>query len=414
MRRLLLTAGLILGGAWLPGRGAWAQAAPGLAREEVRFAPWFDSDPHELRPLGRLLVAAQQRTHPRFQVVMLPGPATEAYRRVQGWCGSHAAEAPDVTVLRDEWIPEFARFLQPLNSLLSAPDLAGFPEPVRRRLQYADNLYGVPWSLEAWGLFYRADLLAAAGLLAPRSWEELLMAARKIHKPPEVYAFGLPGIKDGGAAELLLQMLWAQGGDLPPLGEPQRLDRARLQEALSLYADLHTVSEPEVLSWDVDALAAFFASGSVGMIIGPRSWEKVIKAAAPELRFAVAPLPRGRVEVGRIGLEVLCVMKGTPHLQASVELVRACTTAEACEILMRLGSLPFRSDVAEKHRADQYAPYVAGLAHARGLPREDWTQPSQALSEGLLYLLTGRRSVKQSADLIAERLGGGEKLDAGQ
>jgi len=62
--------------------------------------------------------------------------------------------------------------LQPLNALLPSRDLRCYPESVKRRLCHADNLYGVPCSVQARALFYRPDVLEAAGALPPRTWDE--------------------------------------------------------------------------------------------------------------------------------------------------------------------------------------------------------------------------------------------------
>jgi ABC-type glycerol-3-phosphate transport system substrate-binding protein len=313
-----------------------------------------------------------------------------------------------VVVVRDEWLPQFAASLQPLNALLSARDLREIPEGVKRRLRFAGNLYGVPWSVDAWALFYRPDVLAAAGQLPPRTWEELVVSVRRVHRPPDLYGFGLPGIRDGGAAQLLLQLLWAQGADLPAIGESRELDLGPLAAALTLYQQLHTVAEPEVLSWDVAALGEFFAAGRLAMIVAPASLETHLRRTAPDFHFATAALPAGAARAGQVAVDLAVVLKRTTHLEASVALLKAFTTPEACAALTRLGSVPFHGALATRCLADPaLAAYVANLDAARGLPLQGWETQGAALSDGLLYLLTGRKSVGEAAELIQGRLAGG-------
>ena len=382
-----------------------------ILREELQLAVWHDGDRDGLKPIKDILLAAQ-RARPGLVVTLRVFPSANAHRQVAQWCAPGATNVPDVIILRDIWLPDFACSLQPLNALLPARDLRHIPDSIKRRLRHAGNLYGVPWLVEARALFYRPEALKAAGVLPPRTWEEALIAARRCHNPPTMYGFGLPGIRDDGAAELLLQMLWAQGADLPPVGDAAALPADRLTAALKLYDDLHEAAEPEVLSWDALALEDFFVAGRLAMVIAPKSFQDYIVANAPDLDYATVPLPAGCGPVGHIGLELACVFKGTSHRDAAVRLLRTLTTVEGCAALMKMGSIPFRKDVAAKHRLDPtYAAYIATLDHARGLPARRWASACPILSDGLFYLLTGRRTVEQAAEMILTRFAEGEPLE---
>ena len=393
----------------IAGLAACAGASP---REEIQLAVWHDGGRDDLKPLSRIILAAQ-RARPGLVVTLRVFPTANAYRQAQQWRQPGAHGVPDVVVLRDLWLPEFAGFLQPLNALLPARDLAPVPEALRARLRHAGNLYGVPWRVDARALFYRTDLFEAAGTLPPRTWEEALIAARRCHNPPAVYGFGLPGIRDAGAAELLLLLLWAHGTDAPPIERPELLCPKGLTTALQLYSDLHTVAEPEVLSWDEPALEEFFMAGRLAMLISEQSFAEDLAARAPDLEWATTPLPAGSQPAGFLGLDMACVVKGSAHHAGALTLLRAIASREGCEALMTLGSVPFRLDVAAGLRLDPaHAAYVARLEHARGLPPRRWDSARPILSDALFALLTGRKTVPEVAEFVQERFTKGEPLTA--
>lgn len=379
-----------------------------LVREAVQFAVWHSGDSRERRTINDVLSSAQ-RSRPGLSVVAEGHPGTDPYRQMQLWCKPGAAGVPDIVVLRDQWLPDFAAFLEPLNARLYATDLRSIPESVRSRLRFAGNLYGVPWQVNTLALYYRPDLLEAAGMLPPRTWEELLICARRVHNPPEVYGFGLSGNLDGGAAEALLQMLWSYGADLPALDRPSALPAEVLSRCLQLYSDLHAVAEPEVLSWNQDALEDHFLKGKLAMIVADRTFRDHLEAQTSAPKWAVTSLPAGTSPAGRLTVDMACVFKSSTHREAAAHVLRCLTTFDAITGLTKLGSVPFHTDLVRDLRLDPLqAPFSANLEQARGLPLQRWPSARDAFSEGLVYLLSGRMSVAEAADLIQKRLAEGE------
>ena len=107
---------------------------------------------------------------------------------------------PDIGQLGNTWLPELATLgaLEPLQARVDA-------SPAIQRDDYFagiwdtnvmdGQLYGVPWYVDTRLVFYRKDLLAAAGFDAPpRDWQEWQrqLAAIKQQAGPNKYAILLP------------------------------------------------------------------------------------------------------------------------------------------------------------------------------------------------------------------------------
>ncbi|MEO8802032.1 MAG: extracellular solute-binding protein, partial [Rudaea sp.] len=112
------------------------------------------------------MLPAFERAHPGVHVVVQQIPLTAAHEKL---LTAFAGDAlPDIGQLGNTWIPEFATLgaLEPLQPYANA-------SPVVHAGDYFagiwdtniidGKLYGVPWYVDTRLLFYRTDLLAAAG-----------------------------------------------------------------------------------------------------------------------------------------------------------------------------------------------------------------------------------------------------------
>jgi len=355
---------------------------------------------------------AATKAHPALRVSITDCPNADPYGEIRRrWAVAHPLNPPELVVIKDTWLPELAKYLQPLDAREAGGLLADCPEPVKQRLRFAGRTYGVPWRVDANALYYSRECFSAAGVLPPRTWDELLVAARRCHRPPAVYGFGLPGVRDSAGAELLLQLLWAQGGDLPAVGDIEALDKAAAAAALGRYQALHAVSEPEVLSWDREGLEEFFATGRIAMMVADSTFQDDLAHERPEFAFATTALPTAVTPTGAVSVEMLCAFRASRGIEAGMKVLQALTSAEASERLLEAGGVPFHRAVIESRRHDpRYAPYIANLAECRGFPVQQWGSVSEALSETLAYLLSGRKTLDEAVDALAVRLTQGEPV----
>ncbi|MCA9678887.1 MAG: extracellular solute-binding protein [Kofleriaceae bacterium] len=119
----------------------------------------------------------------------------------------------DVYVIDEPWIAEFAfaGWIRPIDELRPWADQELHPAALRSAVWH-DHLYAVPLELSANALFYRRDLLDAAGLAPPRTLEELLDAARVLQQQPDTeLLYGLL-LHVQFLHNDLYPLLWASGG----------------------------------------------------------------------------------------------------------------------------------------------------------------------------------------------------------
>ena len=146
----------------------------------------------------RQLLPEFERTHPNIRVEVQQSPWTSAQQKLLTAVAGDVT--PDVCQLGNTWVPQFAALgaLAPLDERLrtsTAIPQADYFAGIWASNRIGTAMYGVPWYVDTRLLFYRTDLLAAAGFTAPpRTWAEWsrMLAAIKAHGGADKFGVLLP------------------------------------------------------------------------------------------------------------------------------------------------------------------------------------------------------------------------------
>jgi len=161
----------------------------------------------------------------------------------------------DAVYVSSDWVPSFiaANGLQPIDSFIGGPDKGSFLnlddlQPGVSNLTFDGKVYGFPSEGDTAWLFYRKDLLDAAGLKPPATMAEMLAAAKTLTTPDR---YGLViGNKKNEAWWDFMHYFWAFGGQLfDPTTYEVTVNNAAGVKALTFYSDL--LRTDKVVSPDV-------------------------------------------------------------------------------------------------------------------------------------------------------------------
>lgn len=146
------------------------------------------------------LVKGFEREHPDIRVDVQQIPWTAAHEKLMTAFVGDAT--PDLTQLGNTWIPEFTAIgaLEPLDSMAArtpAVDSADYFPGIWDTNVMHGALYGIPWYVDTRLLFYRTDILAAAGYDSmPGSWSGWRAAMEAVQRyeagQPRRWAIFLP------------------------------------------------------------------------------------------------------------------------------------------------------------------------------------------------------------------------------
>ncbi len=410
-RRLVL-ARTLAAALWLVpaacGGGAAGHPSGGAGRERL-----------ELWALGREGEVVQEllpeflRRHPGLRIEVQQIPFVAAHEKLlTAFVGR---STPDVAQLGSTWIPELAAIgaLAGLDRQVAASRAlaAGDYFPGSWDGGVVDGrVYAVPWYVETRLLFYRRDLLAAAGCeTPPRTWStwRRCMERVKARAGPGNFAILLPVNEYPPPLALMLETgspLLRDGGRYGAFRDP------RSRQAMAFYVDLFRAGlAPAVPDYRVSNLYQLFGQGWFAMYVsGP--WDvgefRRRLPAALAGSWATAPLPvpdDAGAGAGNslVGGASLVIFRGSRHARTAWELIEYLSQpAQQARFYALIGDLPARRS-AWSDPALTADPLVRAfreqLQHAVPPPKvPEWEQIANLIWERAEGVVAGRQGLDQA------------------
>ena len=155
------------------------------------------------------------------------------------------------------------------------------------------TIWAIPDLASARAMYYNVDILEAAGVEVPTTWDELKAACEKIKAyDSEIYPWGIDMTTDEGQAAFAYY-IWNNGGDFTDADGNWTLNSPENVEAINYAIDLVnsglTNSDPATdTRYDLQDM---FGAGKVAMMIGPNSIPTYIADGGSTINYAFAPIP---------------------------------------------------------------------------------------------------------------------------
>ena len=172
---------------------------------------------------------------------------------------------PDVLMIDNPDVQQIAATggLSPLSDY--DVDTSGFAQGFLDAGTYDGEVYGIGPTANTIGLFYNVDVLAAAGIEPPTTWDELKEAALALTSGDQYgVAFSAPNNYEG--TWQFLPFMWSNGGTETDLTTPE------VAEALQLWTDLveSGAASKGVINWSQGDVNDQFIAGKAAMMVnGP-------------------------------------------------------------------------------------------------------------------------------------------------
>ena len=254
----------------IPSAGGASPASSGGATGTVTVGMVGNPQMKELEQLK----GEFESSHPGITLNLLVLPENEIRSKVTTDVSTGAATFDAVTIGMFE-VPLFAKqgWIDELGSQLDADpayDSADFFKSVRDGLSYNGKLYAAPFYGESSTLFYRKDLVQAAGATIPDkpTWDDVVAAATKANNPSANQAGiclrGLPGWGEMGAP--LGTVINTFGGRWYDAGWNAQLTFPQTTEAIKFYIDtVKAYGEPGAVQSGFTECETLMAQGKAAM-----------------------------------------------------------------------------------------------------------------------------------------------------
>lgn len=322
------------------------------------------------------------------------------------------SSAFDVFALDTIWVAEFAQagWLRDLSHVLTPRNGADLFYGPLASVSWQERRYALPWFADAGLLYYRADLLEAQGLEPPRTWAELVGAARQVQRQhPGVHGFVWQGKQYEGLVCNALEFIWSHGGSLGAAPEPAARGLAFMRGLVTTG-----ISPPFVTTLTEEPARVLFGRGkAVFMRNWPYAWHLFERpGSAVKGRVGVRALPHapGHAAAATLGGWHLGVNAFSRHAAAAEKLAAHLTAGPAQKALaLAYGySAPRRSLYADAELAAAQ-PFLASLGELLEAARPRPVSPhyvalSQTLQAEFSAALTGLRTPLQALAEIAREL----------
>ena len=232
------------------------------------------------------------------------------------------------------------------------------------------KVVSMPWVSDTRVLFYRTDILEAAGIKEPpATWDQLRADAKTLAARGEgQYGYYIPQWDSA----LPVAMTWSQGGDIVADDGTINFDTPAFAKAVDTYTGLYA-DKSVPTNGDFDQTQGFI-SGAAPMLVSGPYLAAAIKDAAPELdgKWNVTTIPAGSKATSLLAGSNLGVWGGTENKDGALALLNYLSAPETQVQWFEIdGQLPTAKAALEdaKLTADPLvAVYSKQLQDARLLP----------------------------------------------
>jgi len=304
-----------------------------------------------------------------------------------------AGNSPDIIELGTDWVAKFIERGLLVDLTEKVEDLHN-DYYLWRSVTEQNRIYGVPWLAGTRLLFYNKDLFQKAGLdsnAPPATWDALLEAARRIHRPQEgIYGFSIFVGEPYSPWQEFLPFAWGNGAMLfTEDRQKTRIDEAPMVEALSYYQSL----KPYSLIHRQAQVNTLFAEGKVGMQISGAWNLRLIPKINPKLSFGTALLPKPGLHHGKpaafAGGEIFAILKNSRHPEEALALIRFLTNRKNTLEVVRIQqnvipalkmspeAVVLEQDVHQRHFFEQMRTAVSPPSHPA------WPEIQEHLTEAI-------------------------------
>ena len=186
-----------------------------------------------------------------------------------------AGNPPDIvyTIPGHMWTFQLKDWLEPMDDVITSLGGDNYFEPLPGYVKKDGYYWGVPCSSYSMHLEYRKDLFQKKGLKEPRTWEQLLTAAKVLTEDLDHdgkidrYGIALPLKKDYALGVAFLGFLWGNGGYVLDRNGKVVFNSPETIEALKFMKEIYKYAPPGVSGYSWMELVSTYVQDKVAITI---------------------------------------------------------------------------------------------------------------------------------------------------
>jgi multiple sugar transport system substrate-binding protein len=366
------------------------------------------------------ILDAWNKDHPneKARLIELPESA-DAQRAQMIQNATSKSDAYDVLVVDNVWTSEFAanRYIVPLPE-------EQFPtgemlKPVIDSAKYLDKLYAVPNSSDGGMLYYRTDLLKAAGITTPpKTWDEMKAACKKVQATPQgkgVNCYAGQFEKYEGLTVNAAEAINSAGGVITDETGKPNVNTPEAKAGLGWMVDAFkdgTIPKEAITYKEEEGRRAF----QEGRLIFHRQWPYIYNLANAKDseiagKFAVAPLPGLKGSgTSSLGGHALGISNYSKKKKSALDFIKFYTTKQQSQKYLELAAqAPIYTSIYDDPALQKKFPYLPVLKQSilNAKPRPKvvrYGDATQAIQDAAYGALTGSMTTDAALSQLQTKL----------
>jgi len=292
--------------------------------------------------------------------------------------------AYDVVMMDDPWFPLMSDNGN-LAELPRAPDADFLPSCVEV-CKTNGRFFALPYVGNAQLFFYRQDLFAKYNVAPPKTWDDVLAAAKTIGEREKMFGYVMRAAPGNAVVADFMPLLWAFGGDVLKDGKAD-CDSPAAIDALRFMLQLGKYTPPGYAGFNADEVSAHLLQSTAVMSINWPAWIGAMDDPAKSKvvgKIGFIPMPAERQKgVGELGSWLVAVPTASHNTSDAFDFIFWATDAAQMKQAALRGNPPTRRSVFEspdliaKFRA--FPAQLASLESSRPRPRtRQWNEIENA------------------------------------
>ncbi|GAA1581567.1 MULTISPECIES: ABC transporter substrate-binding protein [Kribbella] len=362
-------------------------------------------------PSAQAQVAAFMKQYPNVKVNLVnAGTGNDQYTKLQNVIKAGSG-APDVAQVEYQALPQFALpgSLVDLNQYGFSQYESSYTASTWASVHAGSGLYGLPQDSGPMALFYNKEVFAKYGIAVPKTWDEYVAAAKKLHAAnPKAYI-----TNDSGDAGFTTSMIWQAGGT--PFKTDGNNVTINLQDDgtkkwTSTWNQLVQGGLVSNIPGWTDEWYKALGDGTIATLPTgawmPGVMESSVKAGAG--KWAVAPMPTydGQPATAENGGSTESVLKQSKNPALAAAFVRWLNHDEGVKTFLASGGFPATTaDLKDPAFVGKASAYFGGqkinevLTGAADSVVKGWTYLPYELYANSIYGDTVGKSYQSKSDL---------------
>ncbi|MCX5514750.1 hypothetical protein C3941_15645 [Kaistia algarum] len=332
-----------------------------------------------------------------------------------------------VYCLDNNYIPLFAS-----NKWVAQIDSAIKPEyklddvfdSLKTSYSWQGGLFGLPIYSEVTLLYYRKDLLDAAGLTPPKTLDELETAAAKLTQPPQTFGIALRGLRgEGMNAYTWTEWMRSYGANFLDANMHPVFNSPEAIEGTEHYSNLiNKYGSPGNGTWGWDKVSSAFAAGRVAMIVESSAFYPVFNdpkqsSVVGKVGYAVVPAgPKGAFPANySIGLAIPATVDPASKTFAAATAFLQWATSQEMEFARTdkdIGNEDRKSvNQSDLLKSKIDAGYIQAVQEGQAITKThyrpmipQWREMGDIIGAEIEASFTGGKSAKEALDAAAEQV----------